>query len=203
MDGSKVPTLFRVKGSIPSSTNFNTLNLFFDKITPFFENYHNKDMYCESTDGAEYCKFYKGAEAVVANQEYNYMTYSRIEIVLTSPGTSFDILIPVIHVAANSDPFVHVGYSEKDPVTGRIYNRYIEPRKTFAQTGSYSATGTYGPDLTSKQLGETVTNMIVKASASGVNQNTGNDWGAAFLYFSEWDYFKDETTSWANGNCYG
>lgn len=78
MDGSEVPTLFRVKGAVPSSTNFNTLNLFFDKITPFFENYHNGDIYCESTDGDPYCKFYKGAEAALPNQEYNYMTYSRI-----------------------------------------------------------------------------------------------------------------------------
>lgn len=68
MDGSKIPTLFRVKGQISGTTDFNTLNLFFDKLTPFFENYHNRDIFCKSTDGTPYCKFYKGAEAVLANQ---------------------------------------------------------------------------------------------------------------------------------------
>lgn len=57
MDGSKVPTMLRLKGSIAGATNFHTLNIFFDELTPFFENYYNGDIFCESTDGAPYCKF--------------------------------------------------------------------------------------------------------------------------------------------------
>ena len=57
MDGSKVPTMLRVKGSIAGATNFHTLNIFFDELTPFFENYYNGDVFCHSTDGAPYCRF--------------------------------------------------------------------------------------------------------------------------------------------------
>ena len=52
MDGSKVPTLLRVKGDVTGSANFHSLAIFFDKLTPFFFNYHNGDIYCHSTDGA-------------------------------------------------------------------------------------------------------------------------------------------------------
>ena len=61
MDGSQVPTLIRAKGSVSSATNFDSLVIFFDKLTPFFSNYHNGDIYCHSTDGAPFCKFSKGA----------------------------------------------------------------------------------------------------------------------------------------------
>lgn len=76
MDGSKVPTLIRAKGSVAGSSNFHSLAIFFDKLTPFFSNYHNGDIYCHSTDGSPYCKFQKGAEdnAII----YNYQTLSRI-----------------------------------------------------------------------------------------------------------------------------
>ena len=60
MDGSKVPTLFRIKGKIDGTTGFHALNLFFDKIEPFFENYHNGDIKCQKTTSNSYCKFYRG-----------------------------------------------------------------------------------------------------------------------------------------------
>lgn len=60
MDGSKVPTLFRVQGTVTGTTDFHTLNLFFDKLEPFFENYHNGDIVCKKTTGNSYCKFYRG-----------------------------------------------------------------------------------------------------------------------------------------------
>lgn len=76
MDGSKVPTLLRAKGSIAGSSNFHSLAIFFDKLTPFFSNYHNRDIYCHSTDGSPFCKFYAGAED--SADAYNYQTFSRI-----------------------------------------------------------------------------------------------------------------------------
>lgn len=103
---------------------------------------------------------------------------------MQSPSTEFDILIPVITSDSNSDPFLYLGYTEKDPTTGRIYNRYIENRKQFSQTGGYSSTGIYGPDLNAKMLGETVTNMKILADKTGITPNSAALWGAAFLYFS-------------------
>lgn len=44
--------------------------------------------------------------------------------------------------------------------------------------------------------------MVLKANYAGITQNSGSNWGAAFLYFSDWDYFKTQTTTWANGPCY-
>ncbi len=36
MDGSQVPTMLRIKGDIQGTTNFNTLNIYFNELTPFF-----------------------------------------------------------------------------------------------------------------------------------------------------------------------
>ena len=36
MDGSQVPTMLRLKGTIAGTTNFHTLNIFFDELEPFF-----------------------------------------------------------------------------------------------------------------------------------------------------------------------
>lgn len=40
LDGSKVPTLIKIKGSIPagSTTNLKKIAVFFDNLTPFFAN---------------------------------------------------------------------------------------------------------------------------------------------------------------------
>lgn len=60
MDGSKVPTMLRIKGSIADNTNFDSLSIFFDKLTPFYQNYYTGDVFCKSTDGTSFCKFKKG-----------------------------------------------------------------------------------------------------------------------------------------------
>lgn len=38
MDGSKVPTLLRIKGTIANTTALDSLIIFFDSLTPFFSN---------------------------------------------------------------------------------------------------------------------------------------------------------------------
>jgi hypothetical protein len=60
MDGSKVPTFLRIKGTIPGTTNFDSLSIFFDKLTPFFSNAYTGDIYCTSTDGTPFCQYKKG-----------------------------------------------------------------------------------------------------------------------------------------------
>lgn len=49
MDGSLVPTLLRIKGTIADSSNFDSLSIFFDKLTPFYSNYYTGDIFCRST----------------------------------------------------------------------------------------------------------------------------------------------------------
>lgn len=49
MDGSSVPTLLRVKGVLPAITNFYSVNIFFDQLSPFFSNLYNGDIYCRTT----------------------------------------------------------------------------------------------------------------------------------------------------------
>jgi len=60
MDGSKVPTMLRIKGTISDNTNFDSLSIFFDKLTPFYTNYYTGDIFCKSTEGTPFCKFNRG-----------------------------------------------------------------------------------------------------------------------------------------------
>lgn len=78
MDGSKVPTMLRVKGVLPTITNFYQLCIFFDVLTPFFSNLHNGDVYCQTTDTISKCKYVMGAESSMTTYDYlNYQTMSR------------------------------------------------------------------------------------------------------------------------------
>jgi hypothetical protein len=61
MDGSIVPTMIRAKGTIAGTTNFYAFCVFFDNLSPFFSNYHNGDIYCQTTDPSNKCKYRKGA----------------------------------------------------------------------------------------------------------------------------------------------
>ena len=201
-DGSKVPTMLRLKGSIAGTTNFNTLNIFFDELTPFFENEYAGDIFCYSTDGAPFCKYEEGAgsDAVI----YNYLTFSRIEIKLSAPSTAFDILIPV-KAPGNAQTHFYVGYTTVDPASGKISNQYMENLKIVSNSGSYSASGTYGPVLTAATVGQVLAPMTLKASYSAISVNVPatDQIGAAFLYFSEWDYFGSAGISgWTTGPCY-
>lgn len=79
IDGSQVPTMLRIKGTLPAITNFNTLNLYFDyKIEPFFSNYYSGDIYCKTTDTISKCRYIKGVSSSMIAYDYlNYMKYSR------------------------------------------------------------------------------------------------------------------------------
>ena len=79
MDGSKVPTMLRIKGNTAATvTNFYSLCLFFDILAPYFSNLHNGDIYCQTTDPISKCKYYKGAETSMTSYDYlNYHTMSR------------------------------------------------------------------------------------------------------------------------------
>lgn len=93
MDGSQVPTMLRIKGTIADSSNFDSLSIFFDKLTPFYSNYYTGDIFCRSTEGTPFCKFSKGYEK--SPNTLNYQTLSRIDIPMTNPTGAFNVFIPV------------------------------------------------------------------------------------------------------------
>ena len=78
--------------------------------------------------------------------------------------------------------------------------------RTITISGSSTTAGSYGPIVASSFVGQTVTNMGLKANLAGAapSANTGNNIGASFSYFSEWNYIKDSAiTGWASfGTCY-
>ncbi len=92
----------------------------------------------------------------------------------------------------------------KDPTTGAVSIAYMSPRKVVTHSGSYAASGTYGPSLTGTTLGQVLQPMTLKAMySSAITLNSGDNLGGAFLYFSEYDYFGTSTVSgWTNGQCY-
>jgi hypothetical protein len=98
MDGSKVPTMLRIKGTIADSTNFDSLSIFFDKLTPFYSNYYTGDIFCRSTEGTPFCKFNRGYEATP--NHLNYQTLSRIDIPMSNPTAAFNVFIPVTFASA-------------------------------------------------------------------------------------------------------
>ena len=113
-------------------------------------------------------------------------------------------MIPITAESGKSKTYFYLGYLETDNVTGVTSLAYIEPMRTITHSGTVSTNGVYGPDLTSIFVGDTITSMTLNARApSGVTMNSGDNLGAAFLYFSEWDYFGSSTVSgWPNGDCY-
>lgn len=204
MDGSKVPTMLRVKGSIADNTDFDSLSIFFDKLTPFYSNYYTGDIFCKSTDGTPFCKFNRGYEATP--NIYNYQTLSRIDIPMSTPSSSFNILVPVTFGATQTTTNLYIGYQKKDPTTGKKYLVYIEPMRTITIGTPSSVAGSYGPVVTSAFVGQSIPSLSLKADLVGTTPtiNSLNNIGAAFSYFSEWDYIKSSTlTGWESyGTCY-
>lgn len=183
MDGSKVPTMLRIKGSIADNTNFDSLSIFFDKLTPFYSNYYTGEIFCKSTEGTPFCKFKKGYET--SPNIYNYQTLSSIDIPMTNPSSQFNIFIPVTF-AAQTTTNLYIGYQKKDPITGKVSLVYIEPMRTLTITVASSTAGSYGPVVTSAFVGQSVTNLALKANLVGTapTLNSANNIGAAFSYFS-------------------
>lgn len=77
-----------------------------------------------------------------------------------------------------------MGYTVRDPTTGSIYIAYMSPRKVVTHSGSYSASGVYGPVLTSSTLGQTLSPMSLKGFYNGISINSADNLGGSFLYFS-------------------
>jgi len=197
MDGSKVPTMLRIKGTVVDNTNFDSLSIFFDQLTPFYSNYYTGDIFCKSTEGTPFCKFNKGYETTPNIK--NYQTLSRIDIPMTNPTSAFNIFIPVTFAANPANKNLYIGYQKKDPTTGKKSLVYIEPMRTISINVASTVAGDFGPVVSSAYVGQTVSSMGLKANLVGTTPtlNAGNNIGSAYSYFSEWDYIRDSTlTGW-------
>lgn len=72
-------------------------------------------------------------------------------------------------------------------------------------TYTATTTSTAGLTVSSYSVGQTVANLSIKANNGGtVTVNSGNNIGAAFTYFSKWNYFSAATISGFTtyGTCY-
>jgi len=134
------------------------------------------------------------------------MRLSRFEIPLLTPATAFNVLIPVTFPNGQTSTNFYVAYQVVNTTTGFKSIAYVEPILTvsISQTAN-TATGSFGPTVSSNTVGETVSNLNIKGdSPTSLITNSGNNIGTAFSYFSEWDYFGASTVSGFSsyGECY-
>jgi hypothetical protein len=121
---------------------------------------------------------------------------SRFDIKLSAPATSFNVFIPVTFATSQTDVNFYIGYQKKDPVTLAFVQAFT---KTSISQGNPSASGTYGPVVSSAMIGSTVSSMQLKANSptAGISVNSGNNIGGGFTYFSQFNYIGSSTiTGW-------
>lgn len=129
---------------------------------------------------------------------------------MTNPTGAFNIFIPVTFGSADGTKYLYIGYQKINPVTKRKYLAYIEPIRGITIIAGASTNGVYGPNVANTYVGKTVTSLGLKANLVGTSPTVNglasppNDIGAAFSYFSEWDYIRSSTISGWNsfGVCY-
>jgi len=103
------------------------------------------------------------------------------------------------------DTNFYIGYQTIDLVTGIRSLAYVEPLRTISISQTATQSGTFGPNVASATVGQSVSNLNVKANSPiALNINSANNLGSAFSYFSEWDYIGSSTiTGWSTyGTCY-
>lgn len=105
---------------------------------------------------------------------------------MASPATAFNIFIPFTITAPQPNTNLYIGYQKK--ISGVKSLVYIEPMRTISINTASSATpsGVYGPIVAIASVGQTITNMGLKANQGGTAPlaNSGNNIGSAFSYFS-------------------
>jgi hypothetical protein len=134
------------------------------------------------------------------------MRLSRFEIPLLAPATAFNVLVPVTFPNGQTLTNFYVAYQVTNTTTGFKSIAYVEPMMavSISQTAN-TASGSFGPTVTSNTVGETVSNLNLRATSPvSLTTNSGNNIGSAFSYFSEWDYFGSSTVTGFSsyGTCY-
>lgn len=125
---------------------------------------------------------------------------SRFDIQLSTPATSFNIFIPVTFTPAQTDVNFYIGYHTKNPVTNAISFVFVQKfTKTSITQGAPSASGVYGPVVTTALIGSSVASLKLKANSptAGISVNSANNIGGGFSYFSPFDYIgSSSVTGW-------
>jgi hypothetical protein len=118
---------------------------------------------------------------------------------MTTPTSQFNVFVPVTFSANQIDTYFYIGYQKTNPSTGKKSLVYIEPMRKISINTPSSVAGEYGPVVTTALVGQTVSNLGLRAKVIGAlpTANTATNIGASYSYFSEWDYIKDSSiTGW-------
>jgi len=100
-------------------------------------------------------------------------------------------MIPVTHPTAQSITNFYVAYQTVNAGNSFKSLVYVEPLMVINIANSASNSGSFGLQVSTNKVGDTVSNLKLKANNGGnLNVNAGNNIGSAFSYFSEWDYFQ-------------
>lgn len=111
------------------------------------------------------------------------------------------MLLPVTFPASQTSTNLYVGFQTVS-TNGFKLLEYIEPLRTTSISITASVSGSYGPTVSSATVGETISSMVLRANSAGtVTANSGDNIGAGFSYFAEWDYFRNST--WTGWESYG
>ena len=106
-------------------------------------------------------------------------------------------MIPVTHPNADTVTNFYLGYQTL--VSGKQKLAYIEAARAITVSATAAATGSFGPTVSGTTVGATVTNLGLSATGTAttgtISQNSANNIGSAFSYFSEHDYFGTQTVS--------
>lgn len=104
---------------------------------------------------------------------------------------------------------MYIAFQTTNTTSGFKSIEYVESKIVSTITATATTTGTYGPQVSSGTItpGQSVANLGIAANsgtAPTVNSNANLLVGAAFSYFSQWDYFGASTiTGWSTyGSCY-
>jgi hypothetical protein len=172
--------------------------VFFDSLTPFFSNKHSGEIYCYNSDNTVPCKYHQGPLTLSSGliEKYTYMALSRFSITLNTPATAFNILIPVTFSGVQTDTNFYVAYQVKNVTNAYKSLAYVEALRTITISQTANSSGTFGPVVSAASVGQSVSNLQLRATSPlTLTANTANNLGAAFSYFSEWDYLQSSTVT--------
>ncbi len=129
-------------------------------------------------------------------EKYNYMALSRFTITLNTPATAFNIFIPVTFTGVQTATNFYVAYHLTNTTNTFKSLAYVEALRTITITNTASPSGNFGPTVNTATVGQSVSNLQLSANSPiSLSANSGNSIGAAFSYFSEWDYLQSSTVT--------
>jgi hypothetical protein len=94
-------------------------------------------------------------------------------------------MIPVTFAGAQTITNFYIGYQVVNSSTGFKSLAYVQPSTSISISYTASVSGSFGPTVTARTVGETFTNLQLRATSPvTLTVNSGNNIGSAFSYFS-------------------